>query len=352
MSYINGKAAINLEFPDIIPRTEYSAEFHWDLVNRVVGTSISEQSSPEEQQKATSAFVKAWDYGIYWNIYMHNQHFGDMYTHMGHASYSSGGSDYSNKVYSPFEDLEDVLAFDPVSAYGVPDPKEAAQIFIDNYALQQKLFPDAVNMTGTYVTCMSGLIEIFGWDMLLMSAGYDPDAFGAVANRYADWMIPYFEALANAKIPVVMVHDDIVWTEGPFISKDWYRQYIFPNYKRFFAPLIEAGSKILYTSDGNYNEFIDDIADCRVNGFVMEPLTDMAAIAERYGKTHVIVGNADTRVLLQGSREDIYAEVKRCMDIGRSCPGFIMAVGNHIPANTPVDNALYYNECYEKLRKR
>ena len=49
---------------------------------------------------------------------------------------------------------------------------------------------------------------------------------------------------------------------------------------------------------------------------------------------------------------DIYAEVKRCMDIGKKCPGFIMAVGNHIPSNTPVENCLYYNEAFEKLRIR
>lgn len=29
-----------------------------------------------------------------------------------------------------------------------------------------------------------------------------------------------------------------------------------------------------------------------------------------------------------------------------------MAVGNHIPANTPVENALYYNEVFEQLRSR
>ena len=40
------------------------------------------------------------------------------------------------------------------------------------------------------------------------------------------------------------------------------------------------------------------------------------------------------------------------MDIGKGCPGFIMAVGNHIPPNTPVDNALYYNQCYLELRGR
>jgi uroporphyrinogen-III decarboxylase len=207
-------------------------------------------------------------------------------------------------------------------------------------------------MTGTYTTCISGLIEMFGWDLLLTAAGYDSEGFGRVTNRYADWMMNFFEALADTDIPVVMVHDDITWTSGAFIHPDWYRRYVFPNYKRYFAPLIESGKKIMYTSDGTYTEFVDDIAACGVHGFVMEPTTDMAAMAEKYGKTHVMVGNADTRILLSGTKADIEAEVKRCMDIGKRCPGFFMAVGNHIPSNTPIDSCLWYNEVYEKMSKR
>ena len=55
---------------------------------------------------------------------------------------------------------------------------------------------------------------------------------------------------------------------------------------------------------------------------------------------------------MNGSKDDIFREVKRCVDIGKKCPGFFMAVGNHIPANTPVENALYYNEVFEQLRSR
>ena len=149
-----------------------------------------------------------------------------------------------------------------------------------------------------------------------------------------------------------MVHDDIVWTEGAFIHPDWYRKYVFPNFRKYFAPLIDSGKIILFTSDGNYTEFVDDIAACGVNGFVLEPLTDMQYIAEKYGKTHVFVGNADTRILLSGSREAIRQEVERCMRIGKQCPGFFMAVGNHIPPNTPVDSAVYYNEVYVELSRR
>lgn len=164
--------------------------------------------------------------------------------------------------------------------------------------------------------------------------------------------MPFFYALAESNVPVIMVHDDIVWSEGPFLHPDWYHKYVFPHYKRFFEPLLEANKKVLFTSDGNYTMFIDDIAQAGAQGFVLEPLTDLSYVAEKYGKTHVIVGNADTRFLLEGDREKIYQEVKRCMDTAKNCPGYIMAVGNHIPANTPVDAALYYDEVYRKLSRR
>jgi uroporphyrinogen-III decarboxylase len=108
----------------------------------------------------------------------------------------------------------------------------------------------------------------------------------------------------------------------------------------------------MFCSDGNFTEFIDDLVDAGVHGFVLEPLTDMGLIAERYGRTHVFVGNADTRILLGGTREQIRAEVERCIAIGKGCPGFFMAVGNHIPPNTPVDSCLYYNDVYEELSRR
>lgn len=144
----------------------------------------------------------------------------------------------------------------------------------------------------------------------------------------------------------------MVWTSGPIFRPAWYRQYVFPNYKKYIQPILDSGKKVTFTSDGNYTKFIDDIAGCGFTGFVMEPMTSLEYVVEKYGKTHVIFGNADTRILLSGTREQIRAEVERCMKLGRTCPGFFMAVGNHIPPNTPVENALYYNEVYEEMSRR
>lgn len=352
MSLHDGLAALRLEKVARVPRTEYSADGHWELVKAVTGIPVGIDSADDVKERARREFVKAWNYDFFWNILINSSEFGDVHTNMGHAEYAAGGVDKTAAEQSPFTDPDDVLAFDPMESFGPRDGAKLTRRFNEHYSASCAACPDGVNMTGIYTTLVSGLIDLFGWDMLLMAAGIDIEGFGAVANRYAAWLQQYFDALANSDAPVVMVHDDIVWTSGAFLHPNWYRQYVFPNYRKYFAPLREAGKIIIYTSDGTYTEFIDDIAACGVNGFVLEPTTDMGYIAARYGQTHAFIGNADTRILLSGSKAEIRAEVERCMAIGKQCPGFFMAVGNHIPANTPVENALYYNAVYEELSRR
>jgi hypothetical protein len=352
MSLQLGLAAFNLDMPPIIPRTEYSAHKHWNLVRSVTGIDVEVDSDNNIQQKASSEFVKRWDYSFFWSVFTLRQHFGDLYTRMGHAEYESGGIDYSANIICPFDTPEKVLTFDPFGAYGIFNQKELVENYNKHYEDNIRKYPDVVNMTGIYITCISGLLEIFGWEMFLLAAGIDIKKFGNLTNSYCRWAYQFFEALAKCKSPVIMVHDDIAWTSGPFLAPDWYREFVFPNYKYLFQPLVESGKKIVYTSDGDYTVFVDDIAECGVHGFVLEPCADMSYVATKYGKSHVFFGNADTRVLLTGTKDDIRNEVKRCIDIGKEYPGFFMAVGNHIPANTPLENALYYNEVFLELAKR
>jgi hypothetical protein len=352
VSYSDGWAAINLEMPKRIPRTEYSADGHWDLVRAVTGIEVDVESPAPVKRTASLAFMRAWDYGFFWSTLIGHGEFGELATDMGHAEYAAGGVDRRDTVYCPYEDPEQVLAFDPWEALGAHDVAALARRFEAHYRANCEAHDFGVNMTGVYVTLVSGFIGLFGWNMLLLAAGTDMARFGALANRYAAWMQQYFDALAETDVPVVMVHDDIVWAAGPIFQPAWYREYVFPNYRAYFRSLLESGKRILFCSDGNFTPFIDDIADAGVHGFVFEPLTDLSTIVERYGQTHVIVGNVDTRVLLTGNREAIRAEVERCLSLGRTCPGYFIAVGNHIPPNTPVESALYYNQVYEELAWR
>ncbi len=352
MSYEDGWAALNLEMPARIPRTEYSAEQHWDLIRAVTGVDVGVDSPESLQQSAGEAFQRAWNYDLFWQTLINHIEFGALRTDMGHAEYMAGGVDRREIAASPFANPESVLAFDPWQAFGAIDRAATVRRFEDDYGASAARRPFGVSMTGVYVTLISGFIDLFGWELLLLAAGEDPVRFGDLANRYAGWMQQYFDALAEADVPVVMVHDDMVWSAGPIFRPAWYREYVFPNYKRYVQPLLESGKKVLFCSDGDFTAFLDDIAQAGFSGFVFEPLTDLRLVVERYGRTHAIIGNVDTRVLLFGDQSDIRAEVERCIDLGKECPGYFMAVGNHIPPNTPVENAVYYNQVYEELSRR
>jgi hypothetical protein len=349
MSYEDGWAALNLEMPRRIPRTEYSAEMHWNLIEAVTGIDVGVDSPDEVKAAAATAFMRAWNYDFFWSTLISHDEFGQFGTDMGHAEYAAGGVDRRDTIFCPYQEPEDVLNFDPWESLGKKNKQDLINRFEAHYRANCQAHPFGVNMTGVYVTLVSGFIGLFGWDMLLLAAGTDLERFGELANRYASWIQQYFDALAETDVPVVMVHDDIVWSSGPIFRPAWYRQYVFPNYKKYLAPLLDSGKKVMFCSDGNFNEFIDDIAQTGVHGFVFEPLTSLEHIVGKYGQTHVIIGNADTRILLSGTRDQIRAEVERCMSLGRNCPGFFMAVGNHIPPNTPVENALHYNQVYEEL---
>jgi len=352
MSYEDGLAAINLEMPARVPRTEHSVSSHWDLIKVVTGIEVTSLSTENVQYEAKRGFRMAWNFDFYWRCGVERDQLDKMRTRMGTGEYESGGVDKDTTVYCPFENVELALNFQPQEVYGNRDRSRIVSMINEIYSGLKSDFAWEVPTAGSGITLISGLMEVFGWDMFLMAMGTDPQRFGQVANRYAAWYQQFFDALAETDVEVVMVHDDITWTSGAFAKPAWYREFVFPNYKKYFAPIKEAGKKIAYTSDGNFTEFIDDIVETGVDGFVLEPVTDMKYIAKKYGKTHFFIGNADTNALLGGNRDQIRAEVERCMDIGKKCPGFFMAVGNHLPSNTPIESAIYYNEVYQELSRR
>ena len=188
MSYDDGWAAMNLEMPRRIPRTEYSVESHWDLIRAVTGVNVDVGSSNEVKQAGSRALVKAWNFDFFWSTLISDDEFGQAKTDMGHAEYAAGGVDRRDTIYCPYKDPEDVLSFDPWEVLGSKDQTALTRRFEEHYRSNCTANPDGVNMTGVYVTLISGFIGLFGWDMLLLAAGTDPLRFGSLANRYASWI--------------------------------------------------------------------------------------------------------------------------------------------------------------------
>jgi len=352
MSYEIGMKVMNLEMTERVGRTEYFE--HTDFIRHLTGLNPMSPNK-DEKKEAWKKFEQWADFDFRWFNNDGPKEWKDLgrATDMGHAVYQEGGIDFRDTLICPFKTPDEVLSFDAVKEYGLPDIKERANYFKQVYANVKSENPNLVLPGGYYKTIVSGCIQAFGWDMFLMGVGTNPDKFGEyVLEGFFNLTLANVKAWAETGIKFFIQHDDMVWTSGAIFNPEWYRKYVFPRYKKLWQPLKEKGIKVIFCSDGDYTEFIDDIAQAGADGFIFEPMTSLELIVQKYGKTHVIVGNADCRILTFGTKEDIEKEVKRCMDTAKHCPGFIMAVGNHIPNNIPLDNVSYYFDLVNKYGRR
>ena len=349
MSYLRGRRALFLDAPDTIPHTEYVD--HWDAIRHFTGL---DPADPAQRDEANRRFYLATDYDFVWHTDDGPVPWEERgrITDMGHAEYVEDASDWRTPKPSPFACAEDVLAFDAVVEYGLPDFDELVAYYEAKYQTGQRTHTGLVFPGGYYKTLVSGCIQTFGWDMFLLGVGTDPVGFDRVLEGFCQLSLHHFRAWAKTSAEAFICHDDMVWSQGAIFQPAWYRERIFPRYARLWSVLKDAGKKVLFCSDGNYTEFVDDIARAGADGFIFEPMTSLERIVETYGQTHVIIGNADCRILAHGSRAEIRAEVERCARLGRDCPGYFFAVGNHIPANVPLDNVLYYLDLCRELGRR
>jgi hypothetical protein len=342
MSYEIGRAALSLLPTPRLAHTEYCS--HARLKETVTG--IAEPGVAQER-----AFMDAWEIDIIWSTDDGPipWELRGRVTDMGHAEFLEGGVDRREPAVCPFHNVEQALALDAVAEYGLLDYDELVAYYRGRYAQACANYPDQVNMGGTYRTLISGAIAILGWEMLLQAAAY-PARFTRVLEGIYQQTLHHARAWAATEIEFYMCHDDMVWSQGPFMRPDFYRAEVFPRYRELWRMLHQAGKKVIYTSDGDMSLFVDDLVEAGADVLCFEPMTPLAPVVERYGQSvGIISSKVDARTLTFGAPTDIRREVDATLALAPQCRGLVFAVGNHIPSNVPIANALYY---MDYLRQR
>ncbi len=335
MSYEIGFAALNLEPTPRLAHTEYCS--HAALKRKVTGIS-------KPGVKQDRAFMRTWDIDLIWSTNDGPVPWEERgrTTDMGHAEFLEHGADWREARDCPFSDPEEVLQFDAVAEYGLLDLEELTSYYRTSYAEQCAAFPDQVNMGGYYRTLVSGAIAAFGWEMLLQAAAY-PDRFARVLDTIYQQSLHHYTAWAQTPIDFFMCHDDMVWSQGPFMRPAFYRAEIFPRYRALWQVLHDAGKKVIFTSDGDLTLFVDDLVEAGADVLCFEPMTDLGPVVERFGDTVAIISSkVDARTLTFGTYADIEREIDATLELAPHCRGLVFAVGNHIPTNVPIENALHY----------
>lgn len=152
--------------------------------------------------------------------------------------------------------------------------------------------------------------------------------------------------------PLHFLGDDIAYKNGLLFSPAFLRRTFLPMLKRCIEPLHEAGIRVIFHSDGNLWQILDDLLEAGIDGLnPLEPIAGMELepLKRRYGHRLILVGGIDCSQLLPlGTPEEIRREVQRAMRVAAPGGGFFIGSSSEVNPATPLENVLaFYEACHE-----
>ena len=260
----------------------------------------------------------------------------------GKKRYTADGGVWAVGDAEKYRDYGDVLGCDPetfeVEEVGSAMLDEMARLYA---AGAQVGFPVPWHY-GTLIT--RATIE-FGWEPFLMASAIDPNRFGKLLDRFGEASLAVVKGWTEIEgTELIDIHDDIAGTHGIFMSPEWYREYVFPWYKRMFEAIHEKSRKAMYVSDGNYMQVLDDILEAGADGLYIETTSmDPGEFMRRAGRDKLYLIKSDSRNIDFGIPDDIYEELKKLRELHEEFPGMMMyrGGGNPKPGNGEAFNRFF-----------
>jgi len=153
------------------------------------------------------------------------------------------------------------------------------------------------------------------------------------AVRGALWASNFPE---DAGAEAVFLGDDIAFNTAVMVSPVWLRREYFPRLKRVIDAFHDNGIKVLFHSDGNLMEILDDLVDAGIDGLnPIEVLAgmDVGEIHRRHPHLFLAGGIDVSQLLPFGSPEEIRGTVMSSVEAaeGRLMVGSSTEVNDAVP---------------------
>lgn len=179
----------------------------------------------------------------------------------------------------------------------------------------------------------------------LMEDFYDnPEFVDQLFNIIADYNIAQVQEALKYDIDAVYFGDDWGQQRGLQMGPKLWRRFIYPVLQRMYSAVHKAGKFVFIHSCGDVDELFDDLIKIGVNcfnPFQPEVMDVMALLTNYRGKLTFHGGLSTQRTLPYGTVEDVVAESRRLLDLGRA-GGYIFAPAHDVEGDVPLANMLAF----------
>jgi len=187
----------------------------------------------------------------------------------------------------------------------------------------------------------------FGWEPLLEASALEPEALAEILDRVGESTMRVLEGWSRLDdVYMIIVHDDIAGSRGLIWSPDFLKKYVFPWYRRFFETIHGSGKKVLYITDGNYTEVLDDILFLKPDGLFCESSSmEPECLMEKGGPDLFYLLKTDSRTMDFGNPEEIESEVMKIRNLHERFPRIFSYTGGGM---RKPENLQYFEKMYNK----
>ena len=139
--------------------------------------------------------------------------------------------------------------------------------------------------------------------------------------------------------PGVFVGEDIAYKGATLFSPAYLRREFMPRLERIAAAYHQRGLEVMFHSDGNLMEIVDDLVAVGVD--ILNPIEtiagmDVAEMRSRHKKL-IFAGGIDVSQLLPfGTPQEVAAETRKLIEIGG--PGVLVGSSTELHNDVPLEN--------------
>jgi len=159
--------------------------------------------------------------------------------------------------------------------------------------------------------------------------------------------VQYARAAAEERLcPLFFIGDDIAYKGRLMFSPSFLRKTFIPMLKNMCGVLHKYEVKVIFHSDGNVMEILEDMIEAGIDGLnPIEPLAgmDIAYLKKRYYGKLILVGNVDcSQVLPLGSTQEVIDATKKCIRDASPGGGHFIGSSSEITPSTPLENIITF----------
>ena len=205
-------------------------------------------------------------------------------------------------------------------------------------------FPDCMVRTmvgGPWTIAM----ELRGIEQLIYDTHDDPDFVHGVMRFTTDLTKHRCVAVAQTGVDPYLADPSAGCS---VISPTMYREWVKPYHQEIFDYLKEKGIMRFIHICGNIDPIMEDLVSAGLGGISIDGPSSLKKMVEVSQKKLVVMGNVETSLFIDASKEQIEEAVKQCIDIAAKDSGYIMAPGCAIPLNARLENITYFIEATHK----